>query len=357
MVDDPMLLPRAASIISEQRVNAEWALQQVFDHLGAVFDGVEDPYLRERKGDLADVIGRLRMNLTPGGAGFRDILGECEAPCVLVADELPPSIAAQLDWDKFEAFITDAGSRTYHTAILARSLHVPAVVGLHDATARITPGTLILVDGDEGAVSIDPPARCRRSRSCPASSREPADRTAAEAGHYRRHSPENVRRQGDTRRGERGSAGRCGIRHVAGRRGDRPVSIGTSSCRPPRGRADRGHAIRDVPPAPRRHSAVAGHRAHVRHRRRSAGERRASPRHVMGRRIRSAAQPARAALDSPHAEAARASAGAAARARAGLGARRLAGHVPVRARASRNCARREACWPKRDRKFRRAERR
>ncbi len=130
MVDDPMLLPRAASIIGEQRVNAEWALQQVFDQLGAIFDGVEDPYLRERKGDLADVVGRLRMNLTPGGSGFRDVLGECEAPCILVADELPPSIAAQLDWNKFQAFITDAGSRTYHTAILARSLHVPAVVGL-----------------------------------------------------------------------------------------------------------------------------------------------------------------------------------------------------------------------------------
>ena len=140
----------------------------MFDHLGAVFDGVEDPYLRERKGDLADVVGRLRMNLTPGagapnaaaafgwpGTGFRDVLGECEAPCILVADELPPSIAAQLDWSKFEAFITDAGSRTYHTAILARSLHVPAVVGLHDATARILPGTLIVVDGDEGTVAID----------------------------------------------------------------------------------------------------------------------------------------------------------------------------------------------------------
>jgi phosphotransferase system enzyme I (PtsI) len=163
MVDDPMLVPRAASIVGEQRVNAEWALQQVFDHLGAIFDGVEDPYLRERKGDLADVVGRLRMNLTPGGTGFRDVLGECEAPCVLVADELPPSIAAQLDWNKFEAFITDAGSRTYHTAILARSLHVPAIVGLHDATARILPGTLILVDGDEGAVSIDPPPDLVRS--------------------------------------------------------------------------------------------------------------------------------------------------------------------------------------------------
>ena len=158
MLDDPMLVPRASAIIKEQRLNAEWALQLVFDHLGAVFDGIEDPYLRERKGDLADVVGRLRMNLTPGGTGFREVLGECEPPCVLVADELPPSVAAQLDWTRFRAFVTDAGSRTYHTAILARSLHVPAVVGLHDATRQITPGLWILVDGDDGSVSLDPPA-------------------------------------------------------------------------------------------------------------------------------------------------------------------------------------------------------
>ena len=183
MVDDPMLLPRAASIISEQGINAEWALQQVFDHLGGIFDAVEDPYLRERKGDLADVVGRLRMNLTPGGAGFRDVLGTCEGPCVLVADELPPSIAAQLDWNTFSAFITDAGSRTYHTAILARSLHVPAVVGLHDAAARVTPGAWILVDGDEGAVEIDPsPDAVREVAASTARRRaaaaEPRDRTA-----------------------------------------------------------------------------------------------------------------------------------------------------------------------------------
>ncbi len=157
MLDDPMLVPRATAMIDEQRVNAEWALQQVFDHLASVFDSVEDPYLRERKGDLADVVGRLRMNLTPGGSGFREVLGQCESPCVLVADELPPSVAAQLDWTKFQAFITNAGSRTYHTAILARSLHVPAVVGLHNATDRIQPGMMILVDGQQGTVSIDPP--------------------------------------------------------------------------------------------------------------------------------------------------------------------------------------------------------
>ena len=196
MLDDPMLLPRAAAIVSEERVNAEWALQRVFDHLGAIFDGVEDPYLRERKGDLADVVGRLRMNLTPGGAGFREVLGECEAPCVLVADELPPSIAAQLDWKKFEAFVTDAGSRTYHTAILARSLHVPAVVGLHDATARIVPGTMIVVDGDEGAVSIEPGSDVVRSVAAASVRRrkkelESPDRT--DAGHLQTSDGKSIR--------------------------------------------------------------------------------------------------------------------------------------------------------------------
>src|SRR5436309_1625548 len=128
-----ILLLAAAAIVTAQRVNAEWAVHQVFDELASVFDSVEDPYLKERKGDLADIVGRLRMNLAPGGSGFRELLKACEAPCVLVADELPPSVAAQLDWTKIQAFVTDAGSRTYHTAILARSLHVPAVVGLHDA--------------------------------------------------------------------------------------------------------------------------------------------------------------------------------------------------------------------------------
>ena len=156
MLDDPMLVARAAELIESDHVNAEWALQQVFDHLGGIFDAVEDAYLRERKGDLADVVGRLRMNLTPGGAGFRDVLGHCDGPCVLVADELPPSVAAQLDWSQFQGFITNAGSRTYHTAILARSLHVPAVVGLYDATDKIAPGMLILIDGEEGSVSVDP---------------------------------------------------------------------------------------------------------------------------------------------------------------------------------------------------------
>ena len=140
MLDDPMLVSSAAALVGEQRVNAEWALQQVFHEFSAVFDEVADPYLRERKGDVADLVGRLRMNLREGVAMPRDLLREVEESSVLVADELTPSLAAQIDWTKVRGFATDAGSRTYHTAILARSLEVPAVVGLHDASRVIQAG-------------------------------------------------------------------------------------------------------------------------------------------------------------------------------------------------------------------------
>jgi phosphoenolpyruvate-protein phosphotransferase (PTS system enzyme I) len=156
ILEDPMLLGRAASIIIDERVNAEWAVQRALDELAAVFNDVEDPYLRERKGDLHDVAGRLRMNMRGEKGGPRDLLQDLDTPCVLVADELTPSVVAQLDWTRIRGFATDAGSRTYHTAILARSLGVPAVVGLHDVSTRIPPGASVIVDGDTGDVLIDP---------------------------------------------------------------------------------------------------------------------------------------------------------------------------------------------------------
>jgi len=156
MLEDPMLLPRAAEIVRTQRVNAEWAVQQVFHEFGTVFDEVADPYLHERKGDVADLVGRLRMNLHQGGATPRDLLRELDEASVLIADELPPSIAAQVDWTRVRGFATDAGSRTYHTAILARSLDVPAVVGLHSASARVQAGQLVIVDGSGSELILEP---------------------------------------------------------------------------------------------------------------------------------------------------------------------------------------------------------
>jgi phosphotransferase system enzyme I (PtsI) len=156
MLDDPMLVPRAAEVIREQRVNAEWALQQVFQQFSGVFDEVADPYLRERKGDVADLVGRLRMNLRQGVSTPRDMLRELDESSVLIADELTPSLAAQVDWSRVRGFATDAGSRTYHTAILARSLEVPAIVGLHNASRQIQAGQLVVLDGTANELIVDP---------------------------------------------------------------------------------------------------------------------------------------------------------------------------------------------------------
>jgi phosphotransferase system enzyme I (PtsI) len=171
MLDDLMIVGRAGDIVRDERVNAEWAVQRAVDEVGAVFDDINDPYLRERKGDLHDVAGRLRMNLREDHGGPRDRLQDLDAPCVLVADELTPSVVAQLDWTRIQGFVTDAGSRTYHTAILARSLGVPAVVGLHDISRRVPTGSAVILDGETGDVTVDPsPEACveaavaRRSR-------------------------------------------------------------------------------------------------------------------------------------------------------------------------------------------------
>ena len=161
MLDDPMLVSRAATIVCEERVNAEWAVQRALDEIAAVFNDVDDPYLRERKGDLHDVAGRLRMNLRDEKGGARDLLQDLDTPCVLIADELTPSVVAQLDWTRIRGFATDAGSRTYHTAILARSLGVPAIVGLHDASVHVPPGASVIVNGESGVLTIDPTPAAR----------------------------------------------------------------------------------------------------------------------------------------------------------------------------------------------------
>jgi phosphotransferase system enzyme I (PtsI) len=174
MLDDPLLVPRAETLIREQLINAEWAVQQVFDEFSAVFDEIADPYLRERKGDVADLVGRLRMNLREGMSTPRDLLSAIEEASVLIADELTPSLAAQVDWTKVRGFATDAGSRTYHTAILARSLDVPAVVGLHHASRLIQPGQLVVIDGTAEEIIVEPTDEIIASVSRRADDRRPA---------------------------------------------------------------------------------------------------------------------------------------------------------------------------------------
>jgi phosphotransferase system enzyme I (PtsI) len=158
MLDDPSLVGRAEEIVRGEHVNAAWAVHRAYEELGAIFSSVEDEYLRERENDVADVAGRLRMNLRHGARGPRELLSELDGPSILLADELTASLAAQLDWSRIQGFAVDAGSRTYHTAILARSLKVPAAVGLHDASARVPAGTTVILDGASGELAINPGA-------------------------------------------------------------------------------------------------------------------------------------------------------------------------------------------------------
>ena len=155
MLDDAMLIDRAAEIIRTERLNAGSALERALDEISALFDQAEDAYLRERQGDVGDVVGRLRMNLRVGGDPL-ELFKDLEGPLVLVADELTPSMIAQLDGTRLAGLVTDAGSWTYHSAILARSIHVPAVAGLRDASSLIVPGAVLAIDGSTGEVFVDP---------------------------------------------------------------------------------------------------------------------------------------------------------------------------------------------------------
>jgi phosphotransferase system enzyme I (PtsI) len=156
MIDDPLLSSRADALIRTERINADWALERAIAELHEVFAREGDAWLRERVGDLADVGGRLRRNLRPGQDPLVQLILELDPPLIVVADELPPSVAAQIDWTRVRGFVTDVGSPTHHTVILARSLGVPAVVGLSGATQIISPGQRLAIDGATGEVVVEP---------------------------------------------------------------------------------------------------------------------------------------------------------------------------------------------------------
>ena len=156
MLDDPLLVERSAEVVRTDHVNAEWALRTVSEQLRGLFEGLSDAYLRERGTDLDDVQGRILLNLS--GAGDAPSLSKLPGSFVVVADELLPSEAAELDWQRVLAVATDQGSPTHHTSILARSLGIPAVVGLVNASREVPPGALVVVDGSRGELVLEPSA-------------------------------------------------------------------------------------------------------------------------------------------------------------------------------------------------------
>jgi phosphotransferase system enzyme I (PtsI) len=154
VLEDPMLIEEVTRRIVSEKVTAEYAFQQVADRFVQGLSAIDDEYLRERSADLRDVTQRILQNLT--GAEHRTHVHRITEPCIIISHDLSPSQTALLDKKFVLGFATDVGSKTSHTAIMARSLRIPAVVGLADATKELANGEYILLDGFNGVVVINP---------------------------------------------------------------------------------------------------------------------------------------------------------------------------------------------------------
>jgi phosphotransferase system enzyme I (PtsI) len=158
ILDDPELSEVPRQIIRERRCNAEWALVQQMRVLVEQFEQIEDTYLRERAYDVRQAVERVVRELAGRGSKLKGIKGEHQ---IIVAHDLSPAdVMAFRDHD-FASFVTDVGGATSHTAILARGMGIPAVLGLSNARRLIRDGETLIVDGTRGVVIVDPDRRIR----------------------------------------------------------------------------------------------------------------------------------------------------------------------------------------------------
>lgn len=157
ILSDASLSQTPRTLITERRCNAEWALVQQMEKLVEQFESIEDAYLRERKVDVQQVVERVLKALLGGQTLPPPAEAEAEErKLIVVAHDLSPADMILFKKHHFGGFVTDVGGVTSHTAILARSLGIPAVVGLHHARQMIREGDLLVVDGEQGVLIVDP---------------------------------------------------------------------------------------------------------------------------------------------------------------------------------------------------------
>jgi len=154
VLDDPMLIDSVTELIHSKKINVEAAFHEFAQKYTAMLSAIDDAYLRERVADMRDVTSRIMSNLL--GNLQHQALRDLTEPCVIIADDLSPSEVAVINRKVVLGFGTDAGSKTSHTAIMARSLLLPAIVGLKDASVKIKSGAHILLDGYNGSIVINP---------------------------------------------------------------------------------------------------------------------------------------------------------------------------------------------------------
>ncbi|NOY69983.1 MAG: phosphoenolpyruvate--protein phosphotransferase [Deltaproteobacteria bacterium] len=150
---DKMLYEKSIRLIDEERINAEWALKTSIGSVKERFDRIPDPYLKSRAADIEHVSERIMRQLT----GATDVdLTVIDKRVILVAHNLSPAETSQIQVNRVMGFVTDRGGKASHTSIIARTLEIPAVLGLGNATTMIQNDDLIIVDGSEGIVIVNP---------------------------------------------------------------------------------------------------------------------------------------------------------------------------------------------------------
>ncbi|WP_194725245.1 phosphoenolpyruvate--protein phosphotransferase [Noviherbaspirillum malthae] len=157
ILSDPMIAEVPLDIIRSRHYNAEWALVTQIDELSAQFDEIEDAYLRERKSDIQQVGERVLKVLTGTASPLPQTDSEETAGrMIVVAHDISPADMLQFKDRAFGGFVTDLGGQNSHTAIVARSLDIPAAVGMYNASALIQQDDWVVIDGDAGVVIVDP---------------------------------------------------------------------------------------------------------------------------------------------------------------------------------------------------------
>jgi len=155
ILEDSSLSQAPKALIRERRCNAEWALVQQMEKLAEQFEAMEDAYLRERRQDIEQAVERVLKALA-GGRALPEPPPSAEKDMIVVAHDLSPADMLLFKRHRFGAFVTDVGGVTSHTAIVARSLDIPAIVGLHHARDMIREGDTLIVDGIQGVLVVDP---------------------------------------------------------------------------------------------------------------------------------------------------------------------------------------------------------
>src|SRR5262245_20636378 len=154
VLEDRTLLDEVVRVIQQDKVNAEHAYHTVAERYATTLAAIEDDYLRERATDMRDVTARVLNNLLGMDDGID--LRHLKEPCIIISHDLTPSNTAQLDRRNVIGFATDVGSKTSHTAIMARHLRIPAVVGLKNVSAQLETGQFAVLDGFNGVLVINP---------------------------------------------------------------------------------------------------------------------------------------------------------------------------------------------------------